>query len=321
MNVRRRSFAAGLLGCSVAASALAQAYPHRPVTIVVFSPAGSIADGVARIMAESFRRTLNQTVLVENKPGQEGAVAARAVAHANPDGYTIMVGGNSTHSGPLNLFKNLAYNPETDFDPIGGIMKIPLLLTVRAEFPAEDFRSFLRIAKDPSKALSFGSGSTSTRAAGELIKARAAIDLLHVPYRGTPQALTDLLGKRIDVVFSDPATALGMIGEGKLKALAVTSSKRVAKLPEVPTIAESGFPGFEVVPWLALFAPAKMPAEVISRLRAALDVLHKDPATLAYMGNLGVDPFPATPEQLSAFVAEDIKLWSDFVRIAGIEKS
>jgi tripartite-type tricarboxylate transporter receptor subunit TctC len=303
------------------APALAQDYPNRPVTIIAPFPAGSVTDGVARVVAESLRRTLKQNVIVENKPGQEGAIAGRAAAHAEPDGYTILIGGNSTHSAPMSLFKSLAYKPETDFVCIGGLTKIPLLLAVHPDFPASDLQGFIKAARGPGKKLTFGSGATSTRAAGELLKARANFEIVHVPYRGIPAAITDLIGGRIDAVFTDPATVLGMVGEGKVKVLAVTSATRMERLPNVGSIAEQGFPGFEVVPWLALFAPVKTPPEIVARLRAALEAVHADPEIRAFMTRVAVEPFPLKPDQLSAYLGEDIKRWADFVVAAGIEKN
>lgn len=321
MRIRLLAALAGTLAALTAAPVLAQDYPRRPVTIVAPFPAGSVTDGVARVVADSLSRDLKQNVIVENKPGQEGAIAARAAARAEPDGYTMLIGGNSTHSASLALYKALAYDPVEDFQIIGGVAKIPLLLMVNVDSPAADFPAFLKVARDASRPISFGSGATSTRAAGELLKARAGFGIVNVPYRGIPVAVTDLLGQRIDAVFSDPATVLGMIEERKLKPLAVTSAKRVAKLPDVPTIAEGGFPGFEVVPWLALFVPAKTPAPIVARLREALDRMHADPAVLAFMAQIAIDPFHASPQQVSAFLADDIRLWADFVRTAGIEKN
>lgn len=303
-----------------AEAARAQDYPRRPVTIIAPFPAGSVTDGMARVVAESLARSLKQNVLVENKPGQEGAVAGRAAARAEPDGYTILIGGNSTHSAAVNLY-NLPYDPVADFAVVGGVSKIPLLLVVRADFPAKDLAAFVALARDPAKKLSFGSGATSTRAAGELLRVRAGFELVNVPYRGIPAAVTDVLGGRIDGAFADPATVLGMVQEGKLRAIAVTSARRIAKLPDVPTIAESGFPGFEVVPWLALFAPAKTPPEIVARLSAALEQARRDEHVRNYIAQVASDLYQAGPAEVAAYLSDDIKRWSEVVRSAGIEKN
>jgi tripartite-type tricarboxylate transporter receptor subunit TctC len=321
---RTRQFAGAFLALALlssGASAQTDAFPSRAVTLVAPFPAGSITDGVARMVAEHFGRTLGQSAIVENKPGQEGAIAARAVARAEPDGYTILAGGSTTHSAALALYKALPYDPLADFRSIGGVMKVPLLLCVRADFPADDLAGFLKAAKAKQGGFSFGSGSTATRAAGELLKARAGIDLLHVPYRGIPNAMTDLLGGRIDMAFIDPSNAIGQIEDGKIKALAATSGTRIKRLPNVPTIAESGFPGYEVVPWIGLFVPAKTPDAVARRLTAELRKFHTLPSAVAFVEKIGVEMFAADQAQTDAYLTGDIKSWADFVELAKIEKN
>lgn len=320
----KRSFlaaSASLATCLVWASeSHSQDYPTKPITIISAFPAGSSTDGVARAVGESLRRTLKQAVIVENKPGQDGAIGGRFGAHAQPDGYTLLLGGNSTHSAPVNLYKSIGYDPEVDFAPIGGITKIPLLLTVRPDFPADDLAGFLKIARDPQKKLTNGSGATSARVASELLMSAAKFQTLMVPYRGIANAVKDLLGGQIDMAMADP-TALSLIQEGKLKAIAVTSSGQLAKLPGVKTIAEQGFPGYEVVPWLAVYAPAKTPEPIIARLRAAVATAQKDPELLKYLAQLAMEPFPLNPEELAAYLKADIQRYADFVQLAGIEKN
>lgn len=299
----------------------AQEFPTRAITIVAPFPAGSITDTSARMVADYLTRALKQPVLVENKVGQEGAIAARSVAQSEPDGYTLLAGGSTTHSAAAALYKSLAYDPLKDFKSVGGVMKVPVLLCVRADFPADDLAGFLKVAREKKPALAFASGSPGTRAAGELLKARASVDLLHVPYRGIPQAMTDLIGGRVDSAFIDPSNAIGMIEDGKIKSLGASSSQRVRRLPNVPTIAEAGFSGFEVVPWVGLFAPGKTPDGVIAKLAAELKRFHQQPEAVAFSEKVGVQFFPAGPEEVDAYLQADMRQWEDIVRLAGIERN
>src|SRR5882672_8583535 len=244
-----------LLGMDVP-DASAAAYPSRRINLVVPFPAGSATDAVTRRLAESIGVATNAAVVVENKPGADGNLAALSVLKAEADGYTIFVTTNSTQSANVNLFNSMPYDPSRDFMPVAGIMTIQMMLTVRAEFPARNVAEFVALAKAREKPLSFGSGNTSSRGAAELFRFRAGIEMQQVPYRGMPQALTDLMGGQIDSVFADPASAQGLVQDGKLRALAVTSSKRLETMPELPTIAESGLPGYELTAWVGVFVRA-----------------------------------------------------------------
>jgi tripartite-type tricarboxylate transporter receptor subunit TctC len=298
--------------------AVAQSYPSRLVTLLVPFPAGSATDSVARKLAEGLRASFQQPFIIENKPGSDGIIAARAAARARADGYTVFVTTNTTHSANVNIYTSLPYDPERDFAPVGGIMKIPTVLAVRAAFPANDLVSLIQLAK--TRQLAFGSGNTSSRAAAELFKARAGLDMLHVPYRGTPQAINDLLGAHIDLMFPDPSSALGPIEGGQVKLLGVTSQKRLNRFPDVPTIAESGFPGFEMVAWVGAFVPGKTPTGTAQRLNRALNENLASEELLAYFDSIGAQVFATTPEELRAYVAQDTRRWAEIVEIAKIEK-
>jgi tripartite-type tricarboxylate transporter receptor subunit TctC len=236
--------AAGFSGAS------AEPYPSQRLTLIVPFPPGSATDSVTRHLAESIRAATNATVVVENKPGADGNLAALAVLKAEPDGYTAFVTTNSTQAANVNLFNSLPYDPKADFAPVAGIMTIPMMLTVKSDFPAKSVAEFVELAKKRPKPLSFGSGNTSSRGAAELFRFREGIEMQHVPYRGMPQALTDVMGRQIDCVFADPASAQGLVLDGKLRALAVTSSTRLETMPNLPTIAESGLPGYELTAWV-----------------------------------------------------------------------
>src|SRR6202171_1373751 len=208
----------------------AEPYPSQRITLIVPFPPGSATDGVTRHLAESIRGSTNITVVVENKPGADGNLAALAVLKAEPDGYTAFVTTNWTQAANISLFNSLPYDPKADFAPVAGIMTIPMMLTVKSDFPAKSVAEFVELAKKREKPLSFGSGNTSSRGAAELFRFREGIEMQHVPYRGMPQALTDVIGGQIDCVFADPASARGLVQDGTLRALAETSSKRLEQM-------------------------------------------------------------------------------------------
>jgi tripartite-type tricarboxylate transporter receptor subunit TctC len=304
----------------VPAAGTAQSFPSHQITLVVPFPAGSATDGVARQLAESMRRVANVAIIVENKPGADGNIAAVSVLRAEPDGHTIFVTTNSTHAANVSLFNSMPFDPKADFAPVAGIMTIPMMLTVKADFPANSVEEFITLAKSRSTPLTFASGNTSSRGAAELFKSRAGIALLHVPYRGIPQALTDIAGGQVDCAFADTSTGLGLVRSGTLRAIAVTSSKRIQSMPDIPTIAESGLPGYELAAWVGVFVHAKTPPQIVARLNQLVTAFVSDTATATYMTTIGAAPFPSTPEQLAAFAEADTRRWAEIVDIARIEK-
>ena len=312
----------GALALAVSAQEVSaqESYPMRPVTIVVPFPAGSATDAVARKLAESLRVQLGQNFVIENKAGADGIVAARFVAAAQPDGYTLFITTNTTHSANPSIYRQLPYDPDKDFSPVGGIIKIPFMLAVRADFPANDLKEFLDRARAANPKLSYGSGNTGSRASGEMLKARTGIDMLHVPYRGSPQALTDLLGGNIQVFFPDPASGLGQIREKAIKILAITGDKRVKTLPDVPTMTELGVPNYRIVAWVAMFGPARLPDAVTAKLNGAINRTLAQPDFAAFLDEVGSDPFPTDPAGLGAFVRADAKEWVEIVETAQIER-
>jgi tripartite-type tricarboxylate transporter receptor subunit TctC len=240
------------------------------------------------------------------------------VLKAEPDGYTAFVTTNSTQAANISLFNSLPYDPKADFAPVAGIMTIPMMLTVKADFPARTVAEFVELAK--KKPLSFGSGNTSSRGAAELFRYRQAIEMQHVPYRGMPQALTDVLAGQIDCAFADTSSAQGLLQDGKLRALAVTSAKRVETMPDIPTIAESGLPGYELSAWVGVYVRAKTPPEIIARLNALVTGFVTSAETKKYMATIGAAPFPLTPPELAAFQEADTRRWAEIVATAKIEK-
>ncbi|HEV2512108.1 tripartite tricarboxylate transporter substrate binding protein [Bosea sp. (in: a-proteobacteria)] len=312
--------AAMCVGATTAGRAQGPDFPTRPVTIVVPFPAGSATDAVARKVSEGLQRKLGQGFVIENKAGADGIIASRMVASATPDGYTLLITTNTTHSANPSVYRHLPYDPKKDFAPVGGIIRIPFILAIRPGLPAKDFAGFVKAAKAANPSLSYGSGSMGSRASAELLKARLGFDMEHVPYRGSPQALTDLIGDRIDVFFPDPASALGMIQDKRFPVLAVTGPKRVPTLPDTPTLMELGVPDFNIVAWVAAFAPAATPRPVIERLNSALNELLREPEMIAFVNQIGSEILSTTPAELGAYVDEDAARWVKLVEIAKIEK-
>ncbi len=255
-----------LVGTVDSRQASAESYPSRRINLIVPFPAGSATDAVTRRLAESIRTETGVTVLVENKPGADGNLAALAVLNAGADGYTVFVTTNSTQAANVNLFNAMPYDSKADFAPVAGIMTIPMMLAVKPEFPAKTVAEFVALAKSRQKPLSFGSGNTSSRGAAELFRSRAGIEMQHVPYRGMPQALTDVLAGEIDCVFADPASAQGLIQDGRLRVLAVTSSERLAGLPDIPTLAQTGLSGAELSACVGVFVRSGTPTDIVAKL-------------------------------------------------------
>ena len=298
----------------------AESYPSRRINFVVPFPAGSATDAVTRRLAEGIRSETGATVLVENKPGADGNLAALSVLKSDPDGYTVFVTTNSTQAANISLFNAMPYDPAADFMPVAGIMTIPMLLSVRPDFPAKNIAEFIAVAKSRPKPLSFGSGNTSSRGAAELFRHRAGIDMQHVPYRGMPQALTDVLAGEIDCVFADPASAQGLIQDGRLHVLAVTSAERLAGMPDVPTLAQAGLSGAELTAWVGVFVRTGTPSDVVAKLSQVVLSFVRNKDTEAYLQSVGAKPFPAGPDELKAFEEADTRRWAEIVEIAKIEK-
>jgi tripartite-type tricarboxylate transporter receptor subunit TctC len=314
------SLAAALIGAVGWWPASAESYPSRRINLIVPFPAGSATDAVTRRLAESIRIETGATVLVQNKPGADGNLAALSVLKAEADGYSVFVTTNSTQAANISLFNEMPYDPKADFAPVAGIMTIPMMLAVKSEFPAKNVDEFVAFAKSHSKPLSFGSGNTSSRGAAELFRSRAGIEMQHVPYRGMPQALTDVLSGEIDCVFADPASAQGLIQGGRLRVLAVTSAERLASMPDVPTLAQAGLSGAELTAWVGVFVRAGTPSEVVTKLSQIVLAFVNSKDTEAYLQSVGAKPFPAPPDELRAFEEADTRRWAEIVRIAKIEK-
>ena len=312
--------AALLLSLGVAGAAHAQDYPAKPITIIVTYPAGGGADLMARLLAPKIAATLKQPVIVENRPGASGQIAAGAVAKAMPDGYTLMLDASSYAVNP-SLFAKLPYDTEKAFAPIGVTGLFPNVLVATAGYPAKNVADVIAAAKKQPGGVGYASSGNGSaqHLAGALFELQAKVEMLHVPYKGGGPALIDVIGGQVPFFFANLASSLPHIKGGKLNALAVTSSKRTSILPDVPTIAEAGVPGYQVYEWNVLLAPVGTPAPVMSKLAVALRAALDAPDVRERIASLGGEVFVGgTPESVK-FLREQMTFWGKVVKDRGIK--
>jgi tripartite-type tricarboxylate transporter receptor subunit TctC len=300
-------------------NAAAQAWPSKPIKwIVPFAPGGT-TDILARTVGEKLSVALGQPVVIENKPGAGGGVGADFTAKAAPDGYTIMGGTISTHAINASLYSKLPYDPVKDFVPITLIARVPNLLVVNPDIPAKNVTELIVLLKaNPNKYTFASSGNgTSQHLSGELFKSMAGVEMQHIPYKGSPPALQDVVGGQVSMTFDNITTAWPLAKAGKLRPLAVTTAKRSAIAPEVPTLAESGLPGFEVGSWQGVFAPAGTPPDIVKRLNVEIVKILNSPDVKEKLTALGAEPVGDTSEQFSAYVKSEVVKWSEIVKKSG----
>jgi tripartite-type tricarboxylate transporter receptor subunit TctC len=301
------------------APAAAQSYPTKPIVFVVPFAAGSATDSLARALGQSITEQTKQAVVVDNKAGASGMMAAQAAARSAPDGYTVLITTNTTHAANEHLYKKLPYDPVKDFAPVSGLGKGGQVLVVNAASPYKSVAELLAAAKKNPGKLSFGSGSSSSRVAGEMFKQLSGTDILHVPYKSNPLAITDLLGGQIDLMITDTSTGVPQVKAGKLRALGYSTRKRSAMLPDVPTIDEAGVKGYDMGYWFAAYVPAGTPAPVVSRLNELLHSAVKSAAAKTFFESAGSDPWTTTPDELAKFQAAETQKWGKVIKAAGIE--
>ena len=314
-----RNALAGLVLALIAGVAAAQPWPSKPIKWVVpFAPGGT-TDILARTIGEKLSVTLGQPIIVENKPGAGGGVGAEQVAKSPPDGYTIMGGTISTHAINASLYKNLPYDPVRDFAPITLIVRVPNMLVVNPDVPAKDVRELIALLKmNPGKYSFASSGNgTSQHLSGELFKVMTGVEMQHVPYRGSPPALADVVGGQVTMTFDNITTAWPLVKGGKLRALAVTTATRSPIAPDVPTLAESGLAGYEIGSWQGVFAPAGVPAEIVKRFNAEIVRIINAPDVRQKLVDMGAEPAPNTSEEFAAMVKAEVAKWADVVRKSG----
>jgi tripartite-type tricarboxylate transporter receptor subunit TctC len=315
----RRTVIAGLAG--LAATPARADWPDRPITIIHGFPAGGPSDLVARILADGLSRALGQQVIVETRPGASGTTAVGQVARAAPDGYTLCV-IPSGHAFAAATYKKLPYRPIDDFTFISLATEYPYLMATYAEQPFHTVAELIETARSRSKPLLYGTpgNGSGPQLAIELFAREAKVQFQHIPYRGSAPAVTDLVGKRIDFMMDPPAGLIQFVREGRLRALAVTSAKRYPSLPDVPTIAESGVPGYVVAAWQGLIAPAGLPEPILDRLNTEVVRLLKDPVVGERLRSFGNEPSPCTPDEFKARCAADIAKWTKLVDDIHFEK-
>ncbi|WP_026639630.1 MULTISPECIES: Bug family tripartite tricarboxylate transporter substrate binding protein [Bordetella] len=312
--------AAALAGAALAAAGPAPAaYPDKPISLVVPFPAGSGTDAVGRIFAAELGNILGQQVVVENKPGANATIAAQYVARAKPDGYTLFVTTNTSHSAVPFLMKNVSYDPVKDFTPIARGGNLPFLLVVNPQRPYKSVQELIRHARENPGRVTYATGNSTGIVAGATLARRAGIDILHVPYKGTPQALTDLVGGQVDFMFTDLASGLPFVQSGQLRALAVSTAQRSSIAPDLPSMREAGVKDFDLNSWNGYFGPAGMPPEIVARLNAAINQIVSDPQVRQRLAGLGFDAFSGTPESFATFVSEQLDLWGTLIKDAGIQ--
>jgi tripartite-type tricarboxylate transporter receptor subunit TctC len=309
--------AAGLVAAG--GTAHADSYPSRQITIVVPFAPGSGTDSIARIIGQQLAVALKQSVVIENKVGASGVIAATYVARAPADGYTLLMATNSTHSANPFLFKSLSYDPVKDFAPVARAGSYVFMLVINPDLPAKTLPELIAYATANPGKLTYASGNTTGIVAGETLKSRAGIDVLHVPYKSTPPALNDVIGGRVSMMFIDLAPGLEQVRAGTLRALAVTTKERSALLPDLPSLHEAGIPGYDVTSWAGLFAPAGTPAEIVTRLNVEVARIIADPDAKAKIAVTGFDAFSGPPEALAAFVQSELVNWGRLIKDAGIE--
>ena len=309
----------GLSAVSLSQQACSQTYPQRPVRMIVTLAAGGAVDAVARMLATSLTERLGQQVVVDNRPGAGGSVGGEAVARANPDGHTLLMAANGTVAVAPHLITNLPYDAQRDLMPISQVVTSPLAMVVHPAVPARSIREFIDLAKSRPGTINFASsGNGSTGHLGsELFKSAAGVDLVHVPYRGAAPALIDLIAGQTQMQVTAVSGALLFIKSGKLRALGVTSPKRVAVLPDVPAIAET-LPGYEVISWYGLFTTAGTPQAVVARLNRETVAAVNDPALSGRLSALGLEPETSTPEAFDAWVRSEHAKWGKLIRALNI---
>ncbi len=316
--VRRTLMTAAVAAiASLALNAHAQVFPAKQVRIVVPQTPGGASDTLARVMAQKLSVRWGQTVVVENKAGAGGNIGMEEVARAPGDGYTLLMSYVGTHAINGALYSKLPFDPEKDFAPVATLATLPFVAVVNPQLPVKTLRELAELSKKQQVAYGSAGNGSVNHLLGEMVNAAAGIKMLHVPYRGAAPAMTDLLGGQIQVVFTSMPSVAGFIRDGRLRPLAVTSAKRAAAFGDIPTVAESGYAGFDVNPWFGLFAPAATPAAVVRQLNADINATLRDPEVVAKFTATGAEVYTTEPEQFAALLRADIAKWSEVVKRSG----
>ena len=304
---------------AMATCAAAQTYPTKPIRLVVpFPPAGT-TDILAREVGQRLSEVLGQPVVIDNRPGAAGNIGSDLVAKAAPDGYTLLMCTVSSHAINPGLYSKLPYDHIKDFAPIALVARVPNVLEVTPSLPVKTVADLIKLAKEKPGQINFASSGsgTSIHLSGELFKTMAGVDMVHVPYKGSAPALVDLVGGQVQVMFDNLPSSLQQIKAGKLRAVAVTSAQRAPALPDVPTIAESGLPGFEATSWFGVLAPARTPPEIIKRLNAEIDKWLQSPEAKEKLLAQGALPAGGSPEEFAAYIRAETDKWAKVIKASG----
>ena len=314
----KRALLAGLGALSLSAAAFAQ-YPNKPIKIIVPFLAGGTTDIMARAVAADLQKAFGQAVVVENRAGAGGNIGADAVAKSAPDGYTFLMGTVGTHAINMALYAKMPYDAVKDFAPVSLVAAVPNILVATPSFPVNSVKELIDLAKKEDGKLTFASSGsgTSIHLSGELFKQLAGVQMTHVPYKGSSAALPDVMSGQVNVMFDNAPSVMPHIKGGKLKAIAVTSGKRAPALPNVPTIAESGLPGFEASSWFGLLAPAGTPKEIVEKVSAQIQKMLQTPEMKERLASQGADGVGNTPEQFAAHIKTEIDKWAKVVKASG----
>ena len=312
---------AALVASSAASLATAQTYPAKPIRILIAQAPGSATDVISRVVANRLTETLGQPVVIEARPGAGGVVGTEAAARAAPDGYTLFMANNSTHGSNPAVYPKLAYDAVKDFAPISFVASVPYVLVVHPSLPPSSVRELIAYAKSNAGKMNYasaGNGSTH-HFCGELLKSMAGLEITHVPYKGSPPGVTAVVAGEVAMMFANVADVGAQIKAGKVKPLAVTTSKRATSLPDVPTMAEAGLPGFEITSWFGLLAPAGTPAAIVARLNADVVKALARPEVTNTLGAQGLEVASSSPEQFAAHIKSEIAKFTRIAQTAGIK--
>lgn len=320
-NIRIIGLLAAWLGFGlITATAQAQPYPNKPIKAIVPFAAGSATDQIGRAFAQKMSEILGQPIVVDNKAGVNGMLGADAVAKSAPDGYTLLIGTNSTNAALKSLMKKLPYDQDTAFAPVGYLGSVPLIVAVNNDVPAKTLKELVELAKAKPTYVTFASASTSQLVSTEVLANMAGIQLTHVPYKSGPAAMTDLMGGQVNLFTADFAVTLPQVKAGKIRGLAVTSMQRSKAIPELPTVNEAlGLKDYELIAYFAIFAPAGTPPDIIQKLNAAINTAAADKGILERFAALGFETAPASPEALAQRSKAETAKWAKAIRDAKIE--
>jgi tripartite-type tricarboxylate transporter receptor subunit TctC len=316
------ALSAVMLGLAMG-DALAQSYPSKPIHLIVPFPPGGGNDILARIIAPKLAESLGQQVVIDNRPGATGTVGSELAARSAPDGYTLHMVTSSTHAVNPGLVSKLPYDPLKDFAPVTQLASYQLILVVNPSVPAKSVKELIALAKSKTGQLNYASPGTGTsmHLAGELFNSMAGVDMVHIPYKGSVPGMTDILGGRVQIGFNTMLSTMPYVKAGKLRALALTSAERSPALPDLPTVAEAGVPGYEATSWYGIVAPARTPREIVTKLNTELVKILKLSDVREQLSSQGVEPVSNTPEQFAAYIKAEIEKWAKVIKDRNISEA